>query len=206
MSEAVRDYTPWVAPSITPGDDAGEPEQLSAEALEAVLDQARREGRAEGRAEGLALGLKEGREEVRKRLQRLDGLHAAFDRPLAQVDEQVQRRLAELSLALAAQVTRVEFSQRPEALLPVVRDAVAALPPSREPPRLHLNPADAKLLRELLAEAGIGADWQLVDDGGVAAGGVVVRCAFTEVDATLETRLAAMAEGFRAQLEEALGP
>jgi len=202
MSDSALQYQPWVAPSISPGDGAS---GVSPEEVAEVLEQARREGFEQGRSEGFKQGHTEGfragDKDVRQRVQRLEQLHQALSQPLEQIDEDIQRRIVELSLSLARQVVRVELDLRPEQLLPLVREAVAQLAPGRDAPDIHLHPGDAAMLRDLLAQSGEGADWQLVADDRVSAGGCRVHSGFMEVDATLETRLETVTGRLRATLE-----
>lgn len=195
MSEVLRGAVRWEAPAF------GEPppgETLSAEEVAAVLEQAR----SEGHAQGLAEGLKAGQQEIARQVQRLQQLHRAMSNPLDQIDEDIQRRVVTLALTLAEQVLRVEIARDPEILLPLVREAVAQLAPNSEPPSIHLNPDDLTTLRERLGEE--AARWELVADARVAAGGCRVHSGYMEIDATLETRLAAVFAQLQDDVDEVL--
>ena len=114
-------------------------------------------------------------------LQNIEGAHEAMQERLA--DE-----ILELALDVASQIVRTSLKARPELILPLVREAVHALPAVQGEPMLVLNPADADFVREQLAEELGRGRWRIAADPGLPPGGCRIESAGGDVDATLGKR------------------
>jgi len=126
--------------------------QAEAQGLEegraAGLEQGYREGFAAGQAEGLAAGRAQAQQER-------DALHGLVERlvqPVAALDAEAETALVALALELARQVVLHELRTQPEAILPVVRKALAAFPAQAGTPGLRLHPLDVDLLHSAAPE------------------------------------------------------
>ena len=112
---------------------AGKHEGL-AEGLAAGRNEGLSAGQDEGHKAGYQAGYAEGREKSLAEWERIKQLTAALDEALEQFDQQLGQDMLDLTLALAKQVTRSALKFRPEALLPVIREALNSLPqPSQSP-------------------------------------------------------------------------
>jgi len=158
-------------------------------------------GRQAGHAEGHEAGLAEGRETAETERQQyaeaaesLEGIAAAFARPLEQLDESVEEQLLAVVDAAARQLVRRELHHHPDEVVAVVREALTELPSQAQRYELHLHPEDAELVRDALGvqEGDEERLWELVEDPGLTRGGCRVESEFTRVDATLERRLTAL--------------
>lgn len=183
---------------------AAPPPTLTAEALENLQRQAYAEAAAEGREagyeagyrEGYRVGLEQGQEEgretgrqaLRAQGQRLSELMALLSEPLQTLDEQVERELVALAVAVAKQLVRRELKTDPNQIVAVVRQALSVLPVSARNISLHLHPEDADLVRAALA---LDEDppWKIVEDPVMTRGGCRVHTDISRVDASLERRL-----------------
>lgn len=168
----------------------------TAEEIEAIQQQAHDEGLAAGREEGYAAGREEGyrsgygegREKSLAELDRLKHMMAALDEALAQFERELGADVLALSVAIARQITRNALNFRPEALLPVIREAIAGLPQPNQHPRLILHPDDAALVRSLMEDELSQLHCRLSEDSHVERGGCRVKTETSEVDATLQGR------------------
>jgi len=164
----------------------------TAEEIERIHNEAHAAGHAEGfatgRSEGFAAGREEGLAEARAEAEHLAALVANLQQHLQQLDQDVAEQLLDVAVEIAGQVLRQSLRQQPDLLLPVVREAVAALPLHHGHPALYLNPADATLVRNHLGEQLAHNGWRIIEDGSVTAGGCRIESGASEVDATLETR------------------
>lgn len=180
----------------------------TARELEEIQRQAREEGVAAGREEGLAIGREEGYKagypageqtgyqagyaEGHKKslaeLERLKQLMAALDEALEQFDQQMGRDMLDLALALAKQIMRSALKFRPEAVLPVIREAINSLPQPIQHPQLILHPEDAALVRPMMEEELSHLHCRIVEDSHVERGGCRVKTDASEVDASLQGR------------------
>ncbi len=163
----------------------------TAKEMEQIRADAKREGFEAGHKEGVAAGQKE----IHTVVQRLGQVINALAAPLEEVDEQVEQELASLALAIARQIIRRELKVDPGEVVAVVRDALAALPAASRRVQVHLHPADAKVVHELMHPGAGGEEptWRIVEDPSLTRGGCRVHTEHSQIDATVETRVAAIA-------------
>lgn len=188
-------------PPRQPGEAKGNTALVTAEMLQQLREQARHEGYEEGlkngHRDGLAQGLAEGRSKIDQELQRiraeLDTILNGLALPLAAMDEQAEQALVQLAMSVARQIIRRELRAAPGQIVAVVREAVQLLPMSRQTIRVFLHPEDAALVREVFAlDAGAEHSWQVLDDPGQSRGGCRVLTDDSTVDASLDSRIAAV--------------
>lgn len=169
---------------------------LTADQLEQIQKAAYDEGFAQGNKEGFEYGHKEalaqGRDELSKTVLRFEQLMTLLERPLQQLDDQVERELIEMVIAMVRQLVRREVRTDPEQIIGVVREALSILPVSSRGIRVVLHPEDATLVRRVyeLSENELG--WKIIEDPVVARGGCRILTDSSQVDATLESRLASL--------------
>lgn len=160
----------------------------TAEEIERIHNEAYASGHAAGLEAGRSDGHAEGLAQAQAEAAQIAALGENLRRHLQQLDQQIGEELLAVAVEIAAQVVRQSLRVRPELLLPVVREAVAALPLHHGHPALYLNPADAELVRTHLGEQLAHNGWRIIEDGSVTAGGCRIDSGASEVDATLETR------------------
>lgn len=153
------------------------------------------EGQARGQAEGYAAGYAAGQAEVREQAARLTQLLQHLSRPLATLDEEVERTLVALTVELAHRLVGEALLLDPAKVLGVVREAVAALGDAPRPLSIHLHPEDLSLLRAQAATGERAEEWLLVADTTLARGDCRVSGAHGQVDARLDTRAALLSQG-----------
>lgn len=181
----------WESPVL--GDDTegqgGDLRPPTAQELEVLRQEAHLEGFAAGRSEGL----RQGAEEVGAQLEALRSLIGALARPLELLDARVEEELVALTITLVRQLVRREVRTEPGVIVAAVREAVAVLPLSAREIAVKVHPEDAALLRELYPEQAVvdGPGWRLIESPAITRGGCVVVTSTSDVDATLEGRLAA---------------
>lgn len=177
--------------------------QAEAEAL-AREDEAREAGYATGHATGYAAGYAEGHAKAT-----LEGQHqlneyianqgkettATFaqlfenaNTQLAEAEQVMSKGVLELAVELARQVLRHELSTNPNALQPVVREALGLLTVDSKAAVVRLHPLDLEVLSEVLRQEFSGLALTLLPDTTVARGGCLVESAGTVVDGTIEKR------------------
>lgn len=172
-------------------------EQAEAQAKENVLRQAGfDDGYAQGFAQGHAQATLEGQRQINEYIA-TQGQDAAlqfgqlFESTQAQIAEQEQvmaKGVLELACELARQVLRHELSTNPNALQPVIREALSVLAIDSKAALVRLNPLDQDVLAEVLRTEFAGLSLTLLADASVARGGCLVESAGTVVDGTVEKR------------------
>jgi flagellar assembly protein FliH len=164
------------------------------ENLTAIEREAWEQGHAQGREAGLVSAQQEARAaeaEAERRVQQLQSILDLMARPLADLDQQVQRQLALLAGAIARQIIRRELKTQPDEIVAVVRETVGLLPIVARQVRVHLHPEDAELVRSRLASGSGERAWSIVEDPMLARGGCRVTSETSSIDAQLEQRLGA---------------
>ncbi|MEM9603857.1 MAG: flagellar assembly protein FliH [Pseudomonadota bacterium] len=156
-------------------------------------------GRVDGHATGLDAGRAEGRAELDVSITAFQGVLDYLARPIDDHDDRLEDELVALSVAVARQLVRRELATAPGEIVPVVREALAALPSSQRNVSVCLHPDDAALVREVLAESAESAAWTLSEDPLLSRGGCRVEAGYSHVDATLETRLQHIATALSAR-------
>jgi flagellar assembly protein FliH len=134
--------------------------------------------------EGYNIGLAEAQAQA--------ALLAAVLKSVQSAHQAMQDRLAgeilDLALDVASQIVRTALKVHPELILPLVREAMQALPAVRGEPMLVLNPADSDFVREQLAEELQRGRWRTATDSSLPAGGCRIESAGGDVDASLGKR------------------
>ena len=148
--------------------------------IERMHDEAHAQGYAAGHAEGLA--------EAQAAARRIDALMNGLRQSVGALEQNVADELLAMAIEIASQMLRQSLKLKPELMLPVVREAVAALNSHSGHPALFAHPDDAAIIRSHLGEQLAHNNWRIIEDATLTRGGCRVELGASEVDATLETR------------------
>jgi flagellar assembly protein FliH len=162
--------------------------------LDLIEREAWDKGYADGREAGLAAAAQQqqsAQAEIDCRVQQLGSILDFMAKPIAEVDDQVQRQMAMLAGAIARQVVRREIKLQPDDIIAVIRDTVSLLPVAARDVRVHLNPEDANLVRTRLADVSSERAWSITEDPILPRGGCRVSSENSTIDAQVEQRLGA---------------
>lgn len=177
-------------------------EQARARVQEEQAEAFRQEGYAQGFADGSVQGhgqaMLEAQEQVNAFLnnqgqetaQQLAALVASAHAQLDAAEQVAARGLLELACELARQVLRHEISINPNALLPVIREALTPLIADSKSTVLKLHPLDMDMLQDVLRSEYPTLPLTLLADASISRGGCLVQSAGTQIDGTLEKRWA----------------
>ncbi len=180
------------APAGNQPPTVGELDRLREDARKEGLAAGLAEGRQQGHAEGLETGHRAGLElaarESAQQAAQWQSLLEGFDRELVQADRNVSAELLSLACDIAACMIKTVLPVKPELVLPLIEQAIAALPVAQRNGKIHLNPDDAALVRNPLHEELAQQGWQIVENSQLARGGCRIETHSNLVDATLATR------------------
>jgi flagellar assembly protein FliH len=169
---------------------------LTAAQLGEIHKAARTEGFEQGRREGQEYGhregLEQGRAEIQTRVDGLDRMLRALDRPFEQLDQQVENEIVTLVISMMRQLIRREVKLDPGQIVGVVREALQILPVSARNIRVVLHPEDAELVREAYTLGEHDQQWQIVEDPVIQRGGCRIHTDTSQIDATLDSRLSSL--------------
>lgn len=160
------------------------PSLPTAEEIESIQREAWEEGYRAGHAEGVAAG----QDEIEAQAARWRELVDSLAQPLDSAEGALEAALLELSLALTRQLVRRELKAQPDEIIPVVREALQALPAAASEVVVRLHPEDAALVEPTLQSP--SSTWRIEKDGSLARGGCVVVTPTSRIDATLDRRIA----------------
>jgi flagellar biosynthesis/type III secretory pathway protein FliH len=125
------------------------------EQLQQMLEQARAEGHAQGWPKAAPRPSSNGSSawttismEQAASAQRVDGVLQGLEDNFKQLQSGMAQELLNLACDIARQVVRQELRSQPQALLPVIREALDMLVEESRPVTVRLNPADFELLTE----------------------------------------------------------
>lgn len=180
------------------------PEEQESAGYEAGFSKGRIEGLSEGKKEGISQGLTEGLEKgmqqgLQSAAQQVDAKLAALNELMTQLSHALNEQDYLLEQALMSVVTEVsravvgrELQIDSKHIIQVVRQALSALPPSRDNVRIFVNPADVAILDE--AKERGGENWRALPDESLSKGGCRIETDQSLVDFTVERRFSAMIE------------
>lgn len=176
--------------------------QASTDEIERIHEEARANGYSLGYREGLEAGQLAMTTTVAETTAHFAELLGNLQISLAHVDQHVADQVLSLALEVAAQVLRGAINTRPELLLPVIREALTALPLHHAHVVVRLNSVDAKLIRERIGEQLAHTGAHIIDDPDISPGGCLLVAGASEVDATIETRWKRVLESIGANPSE----
>ncbi len=180
----------WQAPSLGAREPVhGSARPVTANELAEIEAQAHDAGYQRGLQEGRQAGAAERQREAERLREVVESLSAG----VSVLDDALLEQISAVVMTIARQFVRRELHAQPGEVVRVVREAVAALPASESRIRVMLHPQDAALVSEALHLEGSEQPWHIVEDPTVSRGGAHVETDVSSVDATLESRLGAIA-------------
>lgn len=209
--EEVGDVTRWefgdvhVADTLQPL--VAEPQVLEPEPVlppPGIAEAEHQELLQQARDEAYARGLAEGQEQAglqwqqrmdeyvagqgQEAAQRLASLAQSLEESFSGMQQSMAQEVLQLACDIARQVVRQEVAGNPQAMLPVVREALGMLVSEGRPATVRLNPGDWAALEQPLREEFAAGRIQWLADAAVEPGDCLVESAGMAVDGTLDKR------------------
>ncbi|TFW09623.1 flagellar assembly protein FliH, partial [Oxalobacteraceae bacterium OM1] len=161
--------------------------------------QALQQGYQEGLAQGHAEGMQAGRVQAAQELEHLREVTQNFGNEMAQANDTVANDMLNLALDLAKAMLKTALHVRPELVLPIVSEAIRYLPSLQQPALLFLNPADAELVRNHMADELAKSGWRVAEDAQLERGGCRIETATNQIDAAMPIRWQRIADALGKQ-------
>ena len=165
----------------------------TAEEIAAQLADLRQEAYAEAFQQGFDEGKKRGLQEAAKLAAQLLSVMEHLAQPLAELDEGVVEAVSDLAVLIARHLVRRELRLNPGEVVGVVRETMRHLPVAPRAARIRLHPEDAELVQQAFALGDDSRSWRLEPDPLMTRGGCIVETDVSRIDASVESRLAAIA-------------
>ena len=159
-------------------------------------NEARQLGFSDGYAQGHAQATLEGQRLIAEYIEtqgqdaarQFGQLFESTNEQIAQSQQVMAKGVLELACELARQVLRHELSVNPNALQPVIHEALSVLAIDSKAAFVRLNPVDLDVLQDVVKQEFSGLALSLLSDASVTRGGCLVESAGTVVDGTIEKR------------------
>lgn len=182
---------------------------LTLDELEAIRQDAYNEGFATGEKDGFHAGQLKAKQEADAALAlkvgSLEQLMSQLFDPIAEQDQQLESAMVRLVSHMVREVIQRELVTDSSQIRHVLRESLKLLPMGAENVRIQVNPQDfdtIKALRERHEES-----WRILEDDSLMPGGCRIESAHSQIDASVETRLAqALKQLFDQQREQATHP
>jgi len=190
-------YQRWEAPTMVSVTDMEEGQgPLTVKDFERLQKEAEQEGYKEGfekgQEAGKTAGLEAGQQEINQQVAHLQQIMTTLNKPLSDLDQEVEGDLISLVTTMTRQLVRRELKTQPEHVIGAVRAAMAILPINDRKLKIFLHPQDIALVKTGLSIEDEGSNWQWIEDPLLTRGGVKLVTADTTVDATVEARLSSV--------------
>ncbi len=175
--------------------DAAELQTLRERVAQVEDDARAREERAfaSGYAKGEAAGRAQEAARIESAVASLVAAAAAMSDQRRKLRRGCEEDCVKLSIAIARRVLRRELSVDPEAVLGIVKAALARLE-GREVERIRVHPDDAELIRRYI-DGAAGRQLEVVGEPRVERGTCIIETARGALDASVETQLAEIQRG-----------
>lgn len=199
MSKIIKEghdqYRSWPLPSINSSHIVNraseESSSLSSNLRANVQQKKREEGFEKGYREGMAAAEKV-KQQYAQQIKHFEQLLLTLNEPFKELDQQVEEELVALAVAIAKQIIRRELKTDPRQVMAVIREALATLPASSRNVKIALHPEDAAFVQSLSKVPEENQTWVLVEDPTLMPGGCKVTTDTSRIDASIESRLAAI--------------
>ncbi len=171
------------------------PPAASQQSINAILQQVRQAAYEEGLQHGYRDGMAQADQQLAGERQQLLQVSGQFQQALQMADTRVAESVLTVALELAKAMLKTTLQVQPQAIIPVVLDAIHYLPQVKQPARLIVHHDDARLLRQHLGEALSAQGWQVVEEANIERGGCLVETADNQIDATNAMRWKRLTQG-----------
>lgn len=187
---AVLEAAPEVeaAPPAPPGISEEEVQQMLAQAREQAYQQGLQQGQQQAAQEWQARMADYQNNLGRESAQKLAEVVHQAQAGIQGLQQQVAPDLLQLACDIARQVVRQELRSNPQALMPVVREALDMLGAETKPATVRLNPEDWQALEPHLRAAVPNPKVEWLADAAVQRGDCRVENAGAVIDGRLERR------------------
>lgn len=186
-SEEVEEEAVELPPAPDPVDEAAQLEMIR-QACDDAFARGAEEGRMQAAAEWQQRMDDYVAQQGRDWAQRLEATVLQLQDRLRDMEQHMARDVLALACDIARDVVRQELSVNPDALMPVVQEAVSMLVSEGRPAVVRLHPQDMETLAQPLRDSVDSPSVQWLADAAVAPGGCQVDSAGLVIDGSLEKR------------------
>lgn len=162
------------------------------EGYAAGFEAAREEGHKEGYAAGMLASEADVREKTKVAVEPIRHLALGFATALRALDTEIGEQIAAVALKIGHQLALDALKASPESVVALVKAVLHSDPEMIGKPRLRANPEDVEMISRECGDEIEALGWKLIPDETISRGGCKVVSTSGEIDATWETRWAAV--------------
>jgi flagellar assembly protein FliH len=182
---------------------------MTLEEMEVIRQEAYNEGFSTGEKDGFRSGQVKAKQEadaaLAAKVASLELVMTQLLDPIAEQDQKLEAALVQLVSHMAKQVVQRELTTDSSQIRQVLREALKLLPMGAANVRIHIHPQDFELIKAMRDRH--EETWRILEDETLQPGGCRVESEQSQIDATVETRLAQMLKQlFEQQREQATSP
>lgn len=160
------------------------------EGRKAGYEEGYQQGLEAGQREGLALGEQQNQaridEAIKTQLQTLNALMTHLTHALNEQDYQLEQALLQLVKTVSREVVGRDLSLDSSHIMQVIKQALGALPATREHVRIFVSQQDVDLVMQAAEEG--GENWRVIASNAIEPGGCRVETDHSLVDFTVAER------------------
>ena len=145
--------------------------------------------------QGEAMGRRSAQTELEEKFRALGQAIETAGSHKARLREEAERDVVSLALAVARRILRRQFQVDEEAILGLVKAAFANAN-LREITQVRIHPQFVGIVQSHLQSVGAPVSIQLIGDGSLELGGVILETARGSLDASVDTQLDEIGRGF----------
>jgi flagellar assembly protein FliH len=197
IKQGKNEYQSWSLPTVQGvhviNREIDENYSISDNLREQVKQQKYNENFAKGYTDGLQAAenkLAEKKNELANSISYMHQLIYSLNEPFNKLDQQVEQELVALAAAIAKKIIHREIKLDPGQIMAVVNEALEVLPAASRDVKIALHPEDAKIVLEMSSAPGGTRQWTVEEDPSLTRGGCQVTTNTSQIDASVESRLA----------------
>lgn len=156
--------------------------------LDKLKLKAQKEGFAKGYEEGHQVGSSAGQKDMQLELASFQKISTQFAASIQQAEHLVAQEVLDLALDIAKAMLKSSLIINPGLIIPIVEEAIAALPSVQQPAQLFLHPTDAELVKNKIGAELSETGWSVVSDPHLNPGDCRVETLKNQINASLPAR------------------
>lgn len=162
--------------------------------MEKLRIKSQKEGFNKGFEEGHQAGMNTGLSEMEQQLTQFLKVSTQFNSSLQQAERIIAQDVLDLALDLAKAMLKQALEINPELIIPIVEQAIAALPSVQQPAQLFLNPKDAAVVKSQIGAELNRTGWAIIADPHMTLGDCRVETLKNQINASMQTRWQQLAD------------
>jgi len=157
--------------------------------VENMLEDERKRGFDKGYSEGVV----KAQHDWEKKTSLVDNMIKSSQQLFNDVDDEIQKKLVEISVSIAKQIIQRELSIDSTQVTSAVKKALELIPNSEHEITVYINPDDEACVNDVFAEYLQSNRFKIFKDPSITIGGCKVSTDYSLIDLTIDSQIASIA-------------